>query len=284
MNIMKEINKKIVIYSILVLMTLGIILFMNYREGQASIETISNKIIRFHVIANSDTVEDQSLKLAIRDEVLEYIQPKLESSKDLDQSRNILESNSEKIIEIAEKVIEENGYEYKVEISLKRENFPVKTYGNVTLPEGEYEAYKIVIGTGQGHNWWCVMFPPLCFTDITEEESVKKNETNMKKVLTEDEYELVDNTTDSNLDSHSEEKDSFIQGIREFAKSVGKDNSKDFIENTDGDLENEDKAYKMEEKSTDKSLMDDNCGSDNENKRNIEIRFKLLDIFNDLFE
>ncbi|MFL0245872.1 stage II sporulation protein R [Candidatus Clostridium stratigraminis] len=157
--------------------------------------SIENKIIRFHVIANSDNAEDQALKLKVRDKVLEYIAPKLKTSKSIGESRQILMQNDKDIHEIADKVIKDNGYPYKSVTMLSKENFPVKTYGNITLPQGEYEAYRIIIGNGSGQNWWCVMFPPLCFIDITKGEvSYKDTEKAMKEVLTQNEFEEVDNT------------------------------------------------------------------------------------------
>jgi len=157
--------------------------------------SIENKLIRFHVIANSDKAEDQALKLKVRDKVLEYIAPKLKASKSIEESRNILIQNDVNIKNIAYKVIKDNGYSYNLVTMLTKENFPVKTYGNITLPQGEYEAYRIIIGSGAGQNWWCVMFPPLCFIDITKGEvSYKETERAMKQVLSEKEYEEVDNT------------------------------------------------------------------------------------------
>lgn len=160
----------------------------------ASQETVSEKIIRFHVIANSDSKEDQALKLKVRDEVLKYIAPKLSKSKNIDESRKIILKNDKNIKKIAEDVIKKNNKHYSVKTTLSNENFPVKEYGNITLPEGNYEAYRIIIGSGKGHNWWCVMFPPLCFVDISKGEvAYKETENEMKKVLNDEEYNLVDN-------------------------------------------------------------------------------------------
>ena len=165
------------------------------------IEDISSKIIRFHVIANSDGELDQNLKLKVRDEVLKYIQPLLKDSYDINQSREILKEKDEKIIEIAKKVIAENGYDYKVETTLTKENFPIKTYGNITLPQGEYEAYRIIIGSGEGHNWWCVMFPPICFVDITKGEvAYEETEKEMGRVLSEEELRMIENKIDLSED------------------------------------------------------------------------------------
>lgn len=183
----------------IVLSFIGIIvLFSGYNKNVQAEETqenMSSKIIRFHVLANSDSEDDQALKIKVRDKVLEYIAPKLKESKSKDQSRNILISEEENVRNICLKVIRDNGYDYDVDIQLNKQNFPVKTYGNIVLPQGEYEAYRILIGNGEGQNWWCVMFPPLCFVDISKgEPAYEENEKNMKEVLDDDEYNLVDGT------------------------------------------------------------------------------------------
>jgi stage II sporulation protein R len=158
-------------------------------------DSISNKLIRFHVIANSDNTEDQALKLKVRDKVLEYISPKLKGSKSIEESREIIKANDDSIKRIAQDIVKKNGYKYVVATELSKQKFPVKTYGNITLPQGEYEAYRILIGSGGGQNWWCVMFPPLCFIDITKGEvSSKETEKVMKQVLSEKEFSAVDNT------------------------------------------------------------------------------------------
>jgi len=159
-------------------------------------KSIEKKVIRFHVIANSDSSQDQAVKLKVRDKVLEYISPKLKKSKSKEESQRILKENDKEIIKIAEDVLRKNGYSYKVSTTLGKENFPVKVYGNITLPQGEYDAYRIIIGSGEGKNWWCVMFPPLCFVDITKGSvSYKETEKQMKQVLSEKEYSMVDNTS-----------------------------------------------------------------------------------------
>lgn len=124
-------------------------------------------LIRFHVIANSDNNEDQELKVKVKDKVIEYIYPYLNKSSSIEESRDILINKKDDILEIAKKVISDNGYTYDVYAGLSKENFPDKVYGDIELPQGEYEAFKIIIGNGEGQNWWCVMFPPLCFVDVT---------------------------------------------------------------------------------------------------------------------
>ncbi|EPY2275663.1 stage II sporulation protein R [Clostridium sporogenes] len=169
-----------------------------YGSTSSEQKNISNKIIRFHVLANSDSIEDQSLKLKIKDEIIKYMMPKLDKSNSIDESRKILKENDKEIKKIAENIINKNGYKYSVNTYLGQEQFPIKTYGNITLPQGQYEAYKIVIGNGKGQNWWCVMFPPLCFVDVTKGEvSTKETEQKMKKVLKEEELKSINNSKNS---------------------------------------------------------------------------------------
>lgn len=126
---------------------------------------VKDSLIRFHVIANSDSDEDQQLKLKVKNKVIEYLYPYLSESKSLDDSRHIIKDNMDEVKTLTQEVIKEEGYNYDVNLQLSRENFPDKSYGNIVLPQGNYEAFRIIIGKGKGRNWWCVMFPPLCFVD-----------------------------------------------------------------------------------------------------------------------
>lgn len=154
-------------------------------------EDIADKIIRFHVIANSNTDEDQALKLKVRDKVIEFVADSLRESKSLDESRQFIIDNKSNMEDIAKSVINENGYSYNVTSSLSKENFPDKIYGDVIFPQGEYEAYRILIGDAKGENWWCVMFPPLCFVDGTK-EAVDSSEV-VKNINNSDKKEKVNN-------------------------------------------------------------------------------------------
>lgn len=126
---------------------------------------IKDKLIRFHVIANSDTDEDQNLKLKVRDKVVEALSEKLSNVNSLEEAENILEENIDYVNEVAKEVIEENNYNYEINTMLSYENFPDKVYGDYIFPQGNYEAFRVIIGEGKGQNWWCVMFPSLCFVD-----------------------------------------------------------------------------------------------------------------------
>ena len=152
---------------------------------------IAEKIIRFHVIANSDTKADQNLKLAVRDAVGIKMSGLLKDRDRPSRSEAVIRKNMEDMKQTAEKVISERGYDYDVDICLTDTDFPVKTYGAYTFPAGNYEALEIVIGAGKGHNWWCVMYPNMCFSDTMYEVIDEDARSSLKRVLSEDEYQQV---------------------------------------------------------------------------------------------
>lgn len=194
--------KKIFCFLLGIIAVVNLYFFVGAKQVKSDeeiVKDISEKLIRFHVIANSDEEFDQELKIKVKDNIINYIFPRLKDSKSIDQSREILRNNNKQILKIAEKTIKENGYNYSVNSTLDRENFPEKVYGNITLPQGEYEAYRVIIGSGQGKNWWCIMFPPLCFVDVTKGQvSDKETEETMKRVLDDDEYTEISNKNDKN--------------------------------------------------------------------------------------
>jgi len=182
------------LFAIITIFILVFFIFLNL--GQPQNNNLNEKLIRFHVLANSDLEEDQELKIKIKNSVLEYIYPKLSNSHNINKSREILIDNINEIEDIAKTVILENGYNYDLKLELTHDNFPVKTYGNITFPQGNYEAFRIIIGEGKGKNWWCVMFPPLCFVDVTKGEvAYEETEKIMETYLQEDDIEedLIDN-------------------------------------------------------------------------------------------
>lgn len=161
------------------------------KNNESVVAGISNSLIRFHVIANSDTKADQILKLKVKDKVVEKMQSLLSESKDVDTSREIIQKNMEEIRKIAETVLRENDSQEKVRIALQQQVFPLKQYGDVILPPGEYEALVISIGKAEGKNWWCVLFPPLCFVDATHGVIDNQSKESLKKVLTDEEYAAI---------------------------------------------------------------------------------------------
>lgn len=155
---------------------------------------LADNLIRLHVIANSDSVEDQSLKRDVRDIIINYMKNQLKNSKDIEQTKYIINEDLNKIKELAKNEIKRQGKDYKVETMLGSYPFPTKQYGDITLPSGNYQALRVVIGSGQGANWWCVLFPPLCFVDAshgTIPESVKQD---LKNSLNDEEYKIITTT------------------------------------------------------------------------------------------
>lgn len=125
-------------------------------------KTLRDSLIRFHVVANSDSKRDQDVKLLVRDAVIQSIQEDLSNVADVEQAKIYLRENLPKIENLANTVLEAAGFEEKAVVSLCQEAFSAREYDTFTLPSGVYEALRIVIGEGEGHNWWCVTFPSLC--------------------------------------------------------------------------------------------------------------------------
>lgn len=146
---------------------MGFVLFSTYEESEAAAANEYSGIIRLHVIANSDSAEDQNLKLKVRDAIIEEV-GKLSSSGSIEESREWLKSHLGDLEETADAIIRENGYDYSASADLGVRWIPEKTYGDMYFPAGNYEALNITLGKGEGQNWWCVLFPPLCL--ITEDE------------------------------------------------------------------------------------------------------------------
>ena len=152
---------------------------------------IASNIIRFHVRANSDTDTDQQLKIKVKNEVVSYIQPFLENSPSIDTSREILSQHIEDIKDTALDTIHKEGFNYSVNVYFEQSYFPMKTYADVTFPPGEYEAFRIDIAEANGKNWWCVLYPPLCFVDSVYGELPESSKEELKNVLTDDEYNAI---------------------------------------------------------------------------------------------
>lgn len=126
-----------------------------------------DNLLRFHVIANSDTEADQALKRDVRDRILVEFGDMLATADSFAKSKELVARNLSRIEAVARDEVRQQGFDYPVKAMLGRFEFPIKSYGNMTLPAGNYEALRVVIGSGKGQNWWCVLFPPLCFVDIS---------------------------------------------------------------------------------------------------------------------
>lgn len=186
-------NDRIRIIFLIVLLTSSWIMtqvIQQYASGAKKIqEGVADKIIRFHVIANSDSKKDQDLKYRVKDTVIKELQPYFKDVNDIDTAREIIEEKLPQIENTASRVIEESGFNYPVSASFTNSYFPMKVYGDYTFPPGMYQALQIKIGKAEGKNWWCVMFPPLCFVDETYSIVTEDSEEKLEILLTEEELE-----------------------------------------------------------------------------------------------
>ena len=187
LNIKKQIVSMILVISIICSTVLvGLITY-----AQQTTDNLSKEMIRFHVVANSDTVADQLLKQKVRDAVIGYVEPLTKNSTSLEETRQCLALNLEQIKNVAEEVIESEGSDYEICIALDKAHFPTKSYGDIILPAGEYEACRIIIGEGKGENWWCVMYPPLCYLDVATGVVPLEGKEQLEQQLSEEQYELL---------------------------------------------------------------------------------------------
>ena len=152
---------------------------------------IAGKVVRFHVLANSDSNADQELKLAVRDRVLQEYGDLLTECENKEETLAALEGAQQKICETAAAEVMEQGYEYPVRVSLVREEFPFKKYDKLIFPAGVYDALRIEIGEGAGQNWWCVLYPQMCFVDAAWGYSTEESHTRLKNALTEEEFLVI---------------------------------------------------------------------------------------------
>ncbi len=155
---------------------------------------LKENIVRLHVVANSDDQEAQELKLKVRDSVTQYTAQLLEESESAEESYKILQANIDKIQQVAETRARAEGCDLPVTANIGEFEFPVKSYGNITLPTGNYNAVKVTIGTGEGQNWWCVLFPPLCFVDSEATAVSASGSVQLQENLDNETYEVIENS------------------------------------------------------------------------------------------
>ena len=186
------------IFVILILLSLFILISaISYVDAVSN--NIADSVFRLHVIANSDSKEDQELKLKVRDELLSYMNIISKDSTNKQEAMQIANEHKEEFIQIAEKVIKENGYNYTVNVQVGKADFPTKCYGDITLPAGTYDALKVQIGEAKGQNWWCVMFPPLCFVDVSTGIVPDNSKQELKQSLDNEEYDLISKTDNNEI-------------------------------------------------------------------------------------
>lgn len=184
-------RKKMILLSILIgLFGATTLTASKLHDIQESQVHIAKQVIRFHIRANSDTTKDQEEKMQVKKEVIAYLQPIMAKATNISEGRQLLLKHQNEIKEKAEEVLKTTSNR-KVSVYLTKEKFPTKSYGDMTFPPGEYEALRIDIGEARGHNWWCVMYPSLCFLDETHGIVPDESKEKLQNVLTEEDYKAL---------------------------------------------------------------------------------------------
>ncbi len=152
---------------------------------------LSAKVVRFHVLANSDEQKDQALKLAVRDRVLEVFGQRLAQCQSKAETLTFLQNSQTEICQIATQEVQRQGYRQAVSVSLVKEHFPQKVYGDLVFPAGVYDALRIEIGAAKGQNWWCVLYPQMCYVDATWSQPTQESHMRLQNALTKEEFLVV---------------------------------------------------------------------------------------------
>ena len=191
-------NLKMVIILTFLLFLYSSICAISYAQNIST--DIANSVFRLHVIANSDEEKDQNLKYIVRDQLLNYMNSICGNCKSKEEAISIVQENKDSFEQIAIDTIKAQGYNYSVNINIGNFEFPTKNYGDISLPAGYYDALRVEIGEAKGQNWWCVMFPPLCFVDMTSgvvpDESKKTLESSL---ASEEEYILINDNKSNDI-------------------------------------------------------------------------------------
>ncbi|MDE7324896.1 MAG: stage II sporulation protein R [Lachnospiraceae bacterium] len=152
---------------------------------------LAEQVLRLHIIADSNSDADQNVKLTVRDAVITYLKPYLEDVTTKQEALDIINEQMDALTTTANRVLAENGFSYTADARLGSAYFPVKLYGDLVLPAGEYDALKICLGSASGKNWWCLIFPQLCFVDVTTGTLPEDSKEELRELLTEEEFALV---------------------------------------------------------------------------------------------
>ena len=186
-------------YLFLLIVLISFIILSAYSYASAINEDLSNNVFRLHVIANSDSKEDQDLKYKVRDKLIEYMKSLTTNINTKEEVIEIANNHISDFESIAKEVITKNGFDYDVKVEIGNFSFPTKQYGDISFPAGFYDALKVEIGNAKGQNWWCVMFPPLCFVDVTSGIVPEESKENLQDNLGKEEYDIISNTEDSEI-------------------------------------------------------------------------------------
>lgn len=187
----KKIMKKVAFVAAVISVCVLMHFYGKEMDKQEMQRDIADQVIRLHVVANSDSQDDQELKLEVKEEIVDLLREELREDTSVVMAQQTLRDHLREIEEMAGRYIKERGYDYEVNAELGTCYFPVKEYGDMTFPAGEYKALKVNIGKSEGKNWWCVMYPTLCLVDSTYQVVPEDSKEKLRENLTEEEYESL---------------------------------------------------------------------------------------------
>ena len=188
-------------YLLLLIVSVAFLLLSAYSYVNAVSNNLADNVFRLHVIANSDSEEDQNLKYKVRDSLIGYMNTLTNDMNTKDEVIKIAHEHIDDFKKIAQNVVKENGYNYEVNVEIGNFSFPTKTYGDISFPSGFYDALKVEIGKAEGQNWWCVMFPPLCFVDVSSGVVPEESKENLEANLGDEEYSIISDSEENGLTS-----------------------------------------------------------------------------------
>ena len=192
-------KKLIFIFTLIILIFIYVFLLsINYVKAVSC--NLSDSVLRLHIIANSNSTDDQNLKLKVRDNIIKYMNTLTSDCSNKSDVISKVSNNLDKFKEIAINTIKGNGYNYNVNLEIGNFYFPTKSYGDISFPSGYYDALKIEIGEAVGQNWWCVLFPPLCFVNSTTGIVPDESKEELKESVNSEGYKIISegNTNESN--------------------------------------------------------------------------------------
>lgn len=194
-TLLNIICSKKVKYSLILIILLGIYIFISAFSYVTSVSSeLEDSLFRLHVIANSDSKEDQDLKYIVRDKLIQYMNSISLNANNKEEAMKIAKEHINDFEQIAKQTIIDNGYDYDVEVEIGNFSFPTKTYGDISIPAGLYDALRVKIGEASGQNWWCVMFPPLCFVNVSSGIVPDDSKKVLENELSEEEYSIISDT------------------------------------------------------------------------------------------
>ena len=191
--------KKIKIFITLAFLLAIFVFTCAYTYVSAISDNLYNSIFRLHVIANSDSKEDQNLKYIVRDNLINYMNDNCKNLSSKEEVIQYAKENLDKLKQIAENTVKDNGFTYPVQVEIGNYEFPTKNYGDISFPAGFYDALRVKIGESSGKNWWCVMFPPLCFVNATTGIVPDSSKETLHENLSDENYMIVSESDNSSV-------------------------------------------------------------------------------------